>query len=401
MKQYYFLAVFFFTVSSNAQIINIPDATFKSQLLSGAATHSNGQPAILDANSNGEIEVEEAIMIEAIALSQGEIVSLEGIQYFTNLKSLVCISNNVESLDYDLPLLEILMFDGNKLTQLNMAHFPKLYWLNCSDNLLTSLDFRQNEMSLIFVPNNLLTEIHFGNTTFYGAVSDNGIYIDVSYNNLTSLEILAPGVPLHRVEFNNNPLVHFNIEAVSFDHLICSNTLLTHLDLSKIGRNQEFTLGDFTITNNPNLRSINLKNDQSHFCIQPASFNCSETTFTLQNNPLLETVCADEGSETEFLQPYATALGFTLTSDCILAVNNAAVSQSTIYPNPANEVLNIHSNVAFNQVRILNMLGQVVALANAAPNNDLTINVMDLKSGTYFVEITSENGKSVQKFIKS
>jgi len=395
MKQYYILAaIFFLTLSSSAQIINIPDAIFKAQLLSGIATQSNSQPFILDANSNGEIEVEEAAMVDGIGLSQGEIVSLEGIQYFTNLKSLVCMSNNVESLDYDLPLLEVLMFDGNKLTQLNMAHFPRLHFLNCSGNLLTSLDLRQNEMSLVFVPGNLLTEVHFG------ALTENGAYIDVSYNNLTSLEILAPGKPLHRVEFNNNPLVNFNIEAVSFDHLICSNTLLTHLDLSKIGRYQEFILGDFMITDNPNLRSINLKNNQSHFCIRPASFDCTETTFTLQNNPLLETVCADEGSETEFLQPFATALGFSLTTDCVLDVNDTVVSENTIYPNPANEILNIHSDVAFNQIRILNMLGQVVALANSAPKNDATINVMDLKTGTYFVEITSDKGKSVQKLIK-
>ena len=155
------------------------------------------------------------------------------------------------------------------------------------------------------------------------------------------------------------------------------------------------------ISNNPNLRSINLKNNASHFCIPPASSNCLETTFTLQNNPLLERICVDEGSETEFLQPYATSLGFTLTSDCTLSVDNAIpVSENTIYPNPANEVLNIHSNVAFNQVRILNMLGQVVALANATPKNDLALNVTDLKTGTYFVEITSDKGKSIQKLVK-
>ena len=393
MKQYYyFAAILFFTVSLNAQVINIPDAQFNAQLLSEAIATFNNQAILLDANGNGEIEQEEALMVTGLSLNQGEIVSLEGIQYFTNLKVLYCNFNRIANIDYDLPLLESLWCDMNRITHLDMVHFPRLNWLNCGGNLLTSLDLRQNEMWLLFAPSNLLEDVHFG------ALASNA-YIDVSYNNLTSLEILAPGKHLHRVEFNDNPLVHFNIEAISFDNLACLNTSLTHLDLSKIGRGEDI-VGDFEISNNPNLRSITLKNNASHFCIPPASSNCLETTFTLQNNPLLESICVDEGSETEFLQPYATALGFTLTSDCVLAVNNAAVSESTIYPNPANEVLNIHSNVAFNQVRILNMLGQVVSVLNAAPNNDLTINVSDLKTGTYFVEITSDKGKSTQKLIK-
>jgi len=394
MKQYYILtAVFFFTVSLKAQIINIPDAQFKAGLLSAGAASSNNQTIVLDANGNGEIEVEEAGIVTGLSVYDKDIVSLEGIQYFTNLEVLVCQSNKIENFDYDLPFLRILWCDNNRLTHFNMSHFPRLTWLQCGDNLLTSLDFRQNELEFLVCRNNLLEEIHFG-------VLSDGFYMVAANNRLTSLDIINRGKNIHRIEIFNNPLVHLNIEAQSFDYLICSNTLLTHLDLSKIGRDEAFITGDFEISNNPNLRSINLKNNASHFCIRPASFNCSETTFTMQNNPLLETVCADEGSETEFLQPYATALGFTLTSDCVLGINNTAVSESTIYPNPANEIMNIHSKVGINQVRILNMLGQVVAVVNAAHNNDLNINVMDLKSGAYFVEIISDKGKSVQKLVK-
>ena len=395
MKQFYPIIVLLLFFSANAQIINIPDAHFKAQLLSADVAYSNTEMIVLDANANGEIEVEEASLVTSLALPEGEIVSLEGIQYFTNLKSLSCLFNKIEQIDYDLPLLEILLCDVNKITHLNMSHFPRLNWLNCGDNLLTSLDLRQNEMTLLFVPGNLLTEIQFGPLS-------TGVYIDVSNNQLSSLEVISEGKNIHRMEFGNNPITHFNIEAQSFDHLICSNTLLTELDLSKIVHGQEYIFGDVSISDNPNLRHINFKNGTLDFCIPPASFDCSETTFTLQNNPLLESICADEGNEMAFLQPFATAQGFTLTSECALDVNsNIGLQESVIYPNPTYEIVNIHSNTAIVQATVLNVLGQVtLQVKNDTQSRDLTIDVSHLKPGTYFVEIVSETGKSTAKIVK-
>jgi len=71
---------------------------------------------------------------------------------------------------------------------------------------------------------------------------------------------------------------------------------------------------------------------------------------------------------------------------------------TTIYPNPATDVLNISANSDLRQVRILNHLGQMVY------NSELTgisfaLNTSNFQSGLYFVEITTLEGVTTQKII--
>ncbi len=74
-------------------------------------------------------------------------------------------------------------------------------------------------------------------------------------------------------------------------------------------------------------------------------------------------------------------------------------SQFTLYPNPAEEVLNIQSknSLAIQSVEIYNVLGQVVL---AVPNNRNAIDVSNLKTGTYFVKVNTVKGSSNTKFVK-
>lgn len=71
----------------------------------------------------------------------------------------------------------------------------------------------------------------------------------------------------------------------------------------------------------------------------------------------------------------------------------------TIYPNPTSEVLFITSNGAtIENISVYNTLGQKVL--QPAPINN-SINVSVLQKGIYFIELTTENAKAVQKFIKN
>jgi uncharacterized repeat protein (TIGR01451 family) len=73
----------------------------------------------------------------------------------------------------------------------------------------------------------------------------------------------------------------------------------------------------------------------------------------------------------------------------------------TLYPNPAKNVLNINtkSNIEVHTIAIYNLLGQVVlAIPNAKNTN--TVDVSNLKSGNYFLKITSDKGSATEKFIK-
>lgn len=70
----------------------------------------------------------------------------------------------------------------------------------------------------------------------------------------------------------------------------------------------------------------------------------------------------------------------------------------TLYPNPTTDVLNISSKNGLNasEIRITDMTGKVVKVQKDAS----TVNVSNLASGTYLIDITTKEGKATSKFIK-
>ena len=70
---------------------------------------------------------------------------------------------------------------------------------------------------------------------------------------------------------------------------------------------------------------------------------------------------------------------------------------TTVYPNPANNVLNINANSNINNVEVYNMMGQMVGSYNV---NDVNtqISTTSFANGVYTVRINTENGTSTQKF---
>ncbi len=81
--------------------------------------------------------------------------------------------------------------------------------------------------------------------------------------------------------------------------------------------------------------------------------------------------------------------------------SNAAI---VLYPNPANNLLNISWNNSINAIRveILNMYGTLVS-TKIITNNFATININNYPKGVYFVRFFDEQGNLTQteKFIKN
>ena len=78
-------------------------------------------------------------------------------------------------------------------------------------------------------------------------------------------------------------------------------------------------------------------------------------------------------------------------------VEESEISAVSIYPNPASTVLNVHAE-NYDNVQIVNFLGQVVYSANVT-DNDFQINVSNLSNGVYFIRLNGET-TTTQKFIK-
>lgn len=76
----------------------------------------------------------------------------------------------------------------------------------------------------------------------------------------------------------------------------------------------------------------------------------------------------------------------------------ATGDQLQVYPNPANNILNIRTaNSQIVAVEIYNNLGQLVFKTKGNPEK---IDVSNLSSGIYTIKATGDNGKFVQKFLK-
>ena len=70
-----------------------------------------------------------------------------------------------------------------------------------------------------------------------------------------------------------------------------------------------------------------------------------------------------------------------------------------IFPNPANNVLNVKSEQLFDRVEITNLLGQVLYNAKIV-NSDFSINISSCYSGIYLVRLEGKQGIVIKKFVK-
>jgi hypothetical protein len=203
MKNHYlFFILLFVTLTSNAQIVDIPDTNFKNALL-------NHDP-IIDTNNDGEIQESEAESVTVMYVADKNISSLEGIQSFI--------------------LLELLSCYNNQLATINLSNNSALRILECYNNNLLNLDLSLNiELQLLHLQylhcyRNLLTNLNIGSNLYIKVIS-------TSFNDLVDLDI-SQCPNLEFLFCNNNNLVNLNtqnnnnsflISMISFDNpnLIC------------------------------------------------------------------------------------------------------------------------------------------------------------------------------------
>ncbi|MCF6133341.1 DUF7619 domain-containing protein [Flavobacterium wongokense] len=302
MKNSIFLLFALFSFSlSNAQIVNIPDANFKTALLN--------YPGI-DTNTDGEIQVSEALQVSYLHLTafginnglpniSSQTANLTGLEMFTNLTMLyidgLSITNfnfptltNLMILEFRsnlalanvnvLPLTNLIYFrcDQSSITSLDLSTLTQLERLNCEFDSLSSLNLSNNpHLQMLACSHNQISQLNLSNLTelyFLGADNNNLTTLDLtnnhllqylycSYNQLTDLvNIDAPG--LHTIECAYNQLT-----SLDFSH--------TRILVPYGGTSQIYIYG------NPALNFINLKTgypftDGSIIIEHPVQYICTD-----------------------------------------------------------------------------------------------------------------------------
>lgn len=295
---------------SIGQTINIPDTNFKNALL-------NEFP-IIDTNSDGEIQVSEAISVTSIQVGGENISDLTGIEEFVNLTLLRADNNNISTVDLSQNLsLKNLFLNNNNLNNLDLSQNIQLERINISSNNFTSFDtsifpdlkdlnVSYNNINVIDVSQNpeltILSCDSTGLNTLDLSQNPNLIHLYCSYNELLSLD-LSNNQNLIRLYciYNNINLLDLTLHP-NLEELICNNNNISSLNLTAnsalnwlqcdfnnlqtIDLSTSPNLAFFTINNNYFLQNINLQNGN----------NQGLFGFSSLNNYNLETICVDDVS---------------------------------------------------------------------------------------------------------
>ena len=305
MKNHYlFFILLFVTLTSNAQIVDIPDTNFKNALL-------NHDP-IIDTNNDGEIQESEAESVTVLYVADKNISSLEGIQSFILLELLSCYNNQLATINLsNNSALRILECYNNNLLNLDLSLNIELQLLHCYDNFLTSLDLHQNlNLQYLHCYRNLLTNLNIGSNLYIKVIS-------TSFNDLVDLDIS---------------------QCPNLEFLFCNNNNLVNLNTQN--NNNSFLISMISF-DNPNL-----------ICIQVDDVENSENRdCELQNNMGW---CKDNWTEYSEL--------------CELGIEDNLQSQFVIFPNPANGVIRIETDYSINSIKVFNTQGKLVLEQNNSSN---------------------------------
>lgn len=399
-------------------IVNIPDAVFKSRLVSNAA---------INIDIDREIQViEAATFTEQLNISssgpQTPISNLTGIEAFTALTYLNCLGNNLTSLDLssntaltflncgynDLTslnisansALETLYCQNNQLTNIDVSANNALVTFNCCHNSLTSIDLSNNfNLGQFYCYNNQLTNLELSANTvletlychnnqltslnFFNSVD----YLECQYNQLTSLDI-SGNTALWRLVCNNNELTSLDVSTnAALVTLICDRNQITSLDVS------DNPVMVTLLCNNNQLTSLNVKNGN----------NINFIAFDARNNPNLLCIevddvahanvhCLDEKDDTA-----------SYSSDCFvtsgLEIGN--VDDTQIFPNPANNhfTVTFSVNVKNAEVNIFDVTGKLIYTDSVIDTEQLEVNTADFNDGIYLVQIQAPNFVSTKKLV--
>jgi hypothetical protein len=93
--------------------------------------------------------------------------------------------------------------------------------------------------------------------------------------------------------------------------------------------------------------------------------------------------------------PYSYMIVDDLIIDYSSGISNVKLSDVSIYPNPAKEVLNIKTSATKYEIEVVDVLGRVVITENSKP----TINISDLTKGVYFVKVTQNGTTNTEKIV--
>lgn len=264
MKNFIILFYLLFSSIVYSQIVDIPDINFKNALIEQG----------VDKNGDGEIQENEALYTSYLGIYGKNITSLVGIKSFKNLIHLNCSFNLLSSLDLSgMNAIQELDCAGNQLTHLNLKGNLNLKSLDGDFNYLTKIDLNglTNLTTVRLIINNLEDINLKGLENLETLLCNNNLLTNLNIQDLKNLKSLQCG---------DNKIALLDIKNLhNLEELGCYNNLLTNLDIS--GLTKIFALQ----CQNNQLISLNIKNGTKILDWVLLDFH---------GNPNLQYICCDD-----------------------------------------------------------------------------------------------------------
>lgn len=114
----------------------------------------------------------------------------------------------------------------------------------------------------------------------------------------------------------------------------------------------------------------------------------------------------DAGGATVSLLNPSSPVVRALMHDFTAVEEHQSADAMHIYPNPANDLLTVNMTLAKADntvITVMDLSGKVVktvSVGNVNGTKNINLNIDDLSSGAYFIQVSSQQGKMTQKFIK-
>ena len=323
------------------------------------------------------------------------------------LLNLNCSSNQLTSLDlsnYD--FLSTLDCSSNQLTSLNLEWCDNLFSLTCNSNQLTSLNIQEcNQLIFLYCSSNLLSSLDLSKCKGLGL-------FDCSSNQLTSLD-LSKCNKLFTIDCSSNQLnsLVFNEDNVFLERVTCHNNSIPLIDLYNICMkiddpfnrrlgtqeletkpwNSKTAIIDSVFNGNGTSFSVTLDENTattSDYTIESGiiTFNKDGLYSITMTNP---TIAGNNNYPTEVIAKYNVTVDETSATERVDNKLNA-------FPNPVSDRLTL---TGLKQGAIINIYSHtgIVVATYKADGEKMTINMTNLTSGMYFINVNGKTLKTIKK----
>jgi Leucine-rich repeat (LRR) protein len=235
--------------------------------------------------------------------------------------------------------------------------FTALKRLNCSDNLLTSLDISKNiALTNLFCEKNQLSNLNVSLNTKLD-------YLVCYTNQITTLDVSK-----------NTALTYFS----------CGANLLTTVDVSKN------TILTSLYCDKNKLVKLNIKNGN----------NNNITAFIATGNPTLTCIQVDDANYAVTAMAFFKDAIATYSATCsALGIEDSVFDKVAIFPNPTKGELHI-DNIVLEKATVYDASGKLVkttAFSSGAKDN--TIHLDGFPSGIYYIYLESDGANTAKKII--